>query len=214
MTPLVSATFDWAWQALLTCLAAGLVFSALVGLALLVRPGAMMRVHRRWSRWVDTSASFARLDRMLWNLEPRIYRHHRIVGAALVVAAAYVLWQWAFAYDRAETLRLLAPRLQAQSLDWLVAGLEWCVVVIHAAAVVLGVVIFVRPSLLKGLERTANRWHEPGALVNLLDRQNLAADRLLELHPRLLGLVVLCASAFSLVALHGPLRLALAGQTP
>lgn len=206
MSNSLSSTFGWAWQGLLVSLALGLVLCACVGAALLLRPAAMMRLHHRWSRWVDTNAWFARFDHMLWNLEPRIYRHHRLVGAGLAIAAAYVLWQWAFAYDRAQAVRLLAPRLVSWNLDWLLVGLEWTVVLVHAAALVLGLIIFIRPSLLKGLERAANQWHQPASWIAVLDRQNFAADHLFELHPRLLGLVVLCASAFSLVALLWPLR--------
>lgn len=209
MTAVASTTFSWAWQALLVSLTLGLVFSACVGVALLLRPGAMMRLHHRWSRWVDTNAWFAHLDRMLWNLEPRIYRHHRIAGTLLAAAAAYVLWQWAFAYDREHALRVLAPRLQGLGLDWLAIGLEWVVVLVHAGALLLGAVIVVRPSLLKGLERAANQWHKHGDWVEALDRPRDVADRWFALHPRLLGLIVLCASAFSLVALSVPLRLAL-----
>jgi len=124
-----------------------------------------------------------------------------VLGGSIVAGAGIVLCFWLRAYDRAQVLSALAPRLQAQGLDWIVDGLEWAVVLFHAAALLLGVVILARPSVIKNFEARANRSYAGPGLAAALDREYYGAERWLETHPRLVGALALAGSAYALVAL-------------
>jgi len=195
--------FEWVAQGLLVSLALGLALSAAVGVLLIVRPDISLRIHARSSRWVDTRRFLEKLNRA-WYLEASFYRHHRLLGGSMMAGAAYVLWSWLQAYDRMQVLSL-APQLRAQALDWIVAGLESTVVAIHFLALLLGLVIWARPSLIKGLEARANHWYGPQGFAAVLDRQYDAMNRWLALYPRRLGVLALGGSAYALVALYPPL---------
>lgn len=199
MTSLVSADLLWLAEGLLASLLAGLVLALVVAGLLLVRPEALLALNRRLSRWIDTRGTLEVLERPLM-LERMFYRHHRALGAAIVLGASYVLWQWAFHFDRAALTRVLNPRWSANGLDWIVPAGEAIVVGLHALVLLAGCVILLRPSLLKGLERAANRWHG-GWSSEQLDRVVGTLDDRVAIYPRLSGLVLLVASLWSLLAL-------------
>ena len=196
----MSSPYGWVAQGLLASLACALALAAVVGILLLLRPDVGLRINERSSRWVDTRGVLGTLDRS-WRVEPWLYHHHRLLGGAIVAGTALVLWLWLRAYDRAQVLSALAPRLQAQGLDWIVDGLQWAVVVIHAAALLLGVVILARPSAIKNFEARANQWYGGPGLAAALDREYYGAEQWLKAHPRLVGTLALTGSTYALLAL-------------
>lgn len=199
MAPHFSPDFAWFFEGLLAALVVGLALSLVVSALLVAAPARLLELNRRASRWIDTSRHLAILERPLM-LERLFYRHHRILGACIALGAAYVLWRWFSVYDREGVVGLLDRRWRAAGLDWIVVAGEALVVGLHGLILVAGLVILVRPSLLKSIERTANRWHTtfPG---QRLDTVVEGVDRSVEGYPRLAGLILLGASLWSLATL-------------
>lgn len=194
---------DWLAQGLLAALVAGLLLAAVVGLVLLVRPGALFRLNDRLSRpvavrgldWLQASITVER-----W-----CYRHHRLFGSLLASAAAWVLWRWSAIHGDAALRAFSRPEL-----DWIVAALEGLLVGLHAVILLLGLVIMLRPSLLRRTESAANRWYElPGAAA--LDAVVARPDARVRQRPRLTGLLLVLAAGGCLVALAPVLAFAAAG---
>jgi hypothetical protein len=196
MASLNSPEFHWILQGLLVVLVAGLLLALVVGLLLLVRPPALFAANQRLSRWIDTSAPMRRLETPLL-FERLFYRHHRFVGTVLSAGALYVLAAWTFSYRREGLLDLLGPRWVAGDLDWIVAAMEWLVVSLHAAILLVGLIILFRPSLLKNVERAANRWHDLPA-GPALDSVVMRVEPGFELYPRLSGLVLILTTVWCL----------------
>jgi hypothetical protein len=186
-------------QGLLVALAVGLGLALLVGALLLARPRALFALNAWLSRWVDTRRAFGMLDEP-HHLERFFYRHHRILGALIVAGAGYVLWRWAFYYQRADLVALLGARWLSRGLDWLPGALETALVTLHGAILMIGVLVFFRPSLLKGFERTANHW-QPGLATTPLDTVVGNLDGAFEGHPRVSGLLLVVSAFWCLLAL-------------
>jgi hypothetical protein len=191
-------TLPWA-QGLLALLVLGLALAIVVGGLLLARPEALFALNARLSRWVDTRAAFSMLDQP-HNLERFFYRHHRLLGLMIVAGASYVLWRWAFHYDRADLPALLGRRWAASGLDWIPPAIETVLVALHGVILVVGLLVFFRPSLLKGLERTANYW-QPGPATARLDTVVGNLDAAFEGHPRVSGLLLTVSAFWCLLAL-------------
>lgn len=194
-------SFDLSWfpPALLTILALGLMLAIAVGALLVIRPSLLFAINTRLSRWIDTGERFRALERpRYW--ERYFYRHHRVLGTLVTFGAGYVLWSWAFAYERAALISVLPPRIVHGGLDWIVAALETLLVLLHGVILLVGLVILFRPSLLKSVERRANVWHG-GSVTSRLDTIVGPLDRGLALFPRVSGLVLLAAAAGSLAQL-------------
>jgi hypothetical protein len=198
MTPLSPDSLPWI-QGLALVLMIGLVLALFVGALLLAKPAALFALNASLSRWVDTGKTFRALDQPR-HLERFFYRHHRALGVAIMLGAGYVLWSWAFHYDRAEVVALLSRRWLASGMDWVPVALETVLVVLHVAILVIGMLIFFRPSLLKGVEAAANRWQQ-GPTTQPLDAVVGRLDGAFEGSPRVYGLVLLVLASWCLVAL-------------
>ncbi len=198
MSPLSAEALPWA-QGLLAVLVLGLALAGVVGVMLLARPQVLFALNARLSRWVDTGSTFKVLDQP-HNLERFFYRHHRVLGAMIATGAGYVLWSWAFAYDRADVIAILGRRWVTAGLDWVPAAVEVAVVGLHGAILAVGLLVFFRPSLLKGLERTANRWQD-GPATTPLDSVVGTLDGTFEGHPRVSGLLLVVSALWCLLAL-------------
>jgi hypothetical protein len=198
MSPLPPEVLPWI-QGLAVVLVLGLGLALFVGVLLLARPQALFALNQWLSRSFDTAPTFRALDQPR-HLERFFYRHHRVVGALIVAGAAYVLLRWAFAYDRSGVLALLSPRLAKGGMDWVLPALEATLVGLHVAILAVGVLIMFRPSLLKGVEKAANRWQD-GPTTTPLDSVVGNLDGAFEGHPRLSGLVLVASALWCLLAL-------------
>lgn len=186
-------------QGLALVLLLGLLLALLVGVLPLARPQALFALNQRLSRWVDTRQTFNLLDQPR-HLERFFYRHHRVLGALIVLGAGYVLLRWAFAYDRSDLAALLSPRWAARGMDWIPLALEAVLVGLHVAILAIGVLIVFRPSLLKGVEKAANRWQD-GPETTPLDSVVGTLDGTFEGHPRVSGLILVISALWCLLAL-------------
>lgn len=109
-----------------------------------------------------------------WRIEHFIYRHHRISGAVIMLASAFFFWQFA-------TLGIFSgsPLDSAWELP------IWLLVAGNAANLVVGLIVFFRPSRLKPIEAVTNHWFA-------VDSRSVANR--LAMHPRLRGLLILLAA--------------------
>ena len=186
-------------QGLLVVLIVGLMLALCVGVLLLVRPQALFALNAILNRWIDTGAALSKLDQP-HHIERFLYRHHRILGVMIVAGAGFVLWRWAFAYERSEVLVALGTPFLNKGLDWIPAALETALVALHGAILMVGIVVMFRPSLLKSFERTANHWQR-GPATAPLDAVVVGVDGAVEDHPRVSGLLLVLAACWCLLAL-------------
>lgn len=199
MENLVVPELAWLAEGLLLSLALGLLLAAAVGLGILLRPDRTFAVNERWSRWIDTTGEFEVLDRPR-SLEPLFYRYHRLAGTLITLGSSFVLWQWMFAYKRDGVFALLGARWALPELNWIVTAGEFIVVGLHVVILGIGLVILVRPSLLKIVESGGNRWHRT-AVGQALDRVYSPLERGFQLHPRVAGLGLLVSATWCLSGL-------------
>lgn len=198
MPPLSPEVLPWI-QALALVLMLGLALALMVGVLLLARPQALFALNEWLSRWIDTRQTFGVLDQPR-HLERFFYRHHRLLGGLIVLGAGYVLSRWVFAYDRKDVLALLSPRWLARGMDWVPLALEAVLIALHAAILVVGLLIMFRPSLLKGVEKAANRWQD-GPPTARLDSTVANLDDTFEGYPRVSGLLLVVLASWCLLAL-------------
>lgn len=141
-----------------------------VGLFLSVAPRRFLDATARLNRWISTEAAFASLDRSR-PTDRFFYRRHLWVGALLVFGGVYILyvfWVW---YDRARLVSALPVIYNAAASAWIYDSL---VILLRGTGVVgflAGMVVTLRPSLLKALETRANRWVATEQWTKPLDRQ-------------------------------------------
>lgn len=106
------------------------------------------------------SARYRYLRQLLerpWRVERFIYRHHLAFGGA-VVAGALIFLILLFRYHSIDLRNFSWPASHGALLMLLVRSAAW---VFAGLALLIGVIVAVRPSALKGIEQKANRWVGP-----------------------------------------------------
>lgn len=163
--------------AILICTALAVLFVlaiALLGGSLAVLAGLGEAERNR-----DGSARILALLDHQWRLERLAYRHHRLFGGLVVAVGAFFLWQ----ATRTELAGLLGDRSTASVL-------LWCLLAGQGFNILVGLVVFFRPSLLKPLESVSNRWHDLD-----LARHRRLSPRTVAALLALVGLMLLLGSA-------------------
>lgn len=186
-------------QALLLALAVLLGIALLTGLAVAIRP----QVLDRFRRTSDQRYSMRRATRSLdipRNIDRWFYRHHRLYGAAVVLLSIALLSFLAFGHPETAWRGLFDPgsRVVGEILVDTARVVLW---ILALFALVVGMVVFVRPSALKSAETWANRWLTPRRALRHVEREYHGPEAWVRRHPRGWGLAIAAASALCLVAL-------------
>lgn len=159
-----------------------------------VYPAGVLRLAALLDRWISTAFIFSRLDEQI-RVERLFYRHHRLVGILIVLGAGFCLYTlYPGGYQT-----LWADFQQPGKLDLadIVADSMLLVLALgNLFALVTGLIVIVRPSLLKRLEGWGNRWIESDSVTAMLDKRLDVAENWLPRHPRLLGLLILIGSLY------------------
>ncbi len=180
-------------------LAALLALTTLIGALAAVRPELLESLRRTSDRRYSLRRAMGPLDRPR-NVDRWFYRHHRAYGSVVVVLALFLLYFLAFGELRASWSLVLGPeyRDSAAMAGELARLLLW---ISSAFALIIGTVVFVRPSALKTLERGANRWLTLRRATRSLDREHGGLDQRVARRPRLWGTISALVSLVLLVAL-------------
>lgn len=154
----------------------------------LVLTGLGLMIKNAGAAWLNTlpdrllNQKFREFCARPWKVERFIYRHHRLFGSAISLGALTLM---GLLYSRHS--RLLS--LQSKPFGAGVQAAEWAMVIAAIAALLIGIAMFIRPSVLKGVEAVSNRWIE-------LPMPGLRTMHPLGLLLTLLGLACLGATAW------------------
>jgi hypothetical protein len=86
--------------------------------------------------------------------------------------------------------------------EWFYSTVYYLLAIANLLAVVVGIVVFVRPSLLKGIEQTLNKWVTAGPGLKKLDETHeISLDVLPGGHPRLFGLAVALGGLYIMLSM-------------
>lgn len=186
-------------QALLLALGIMLLVALVVGLMVAIRPAMLDRLERT----ADRRYSMRRATRVLdtpHNIDRYFYRYHRLYGAGVVILAVALLSFLAFGQPEIAWRSLFGPgnRVVGEILVDTARVVLW---ILGLFALVIGALVFLRPSALKSFEAWANRWLTTRQTLHGVEREFHGAERWIRRHPRGWGLTIALLSALFLLAL-------------
>ena len=167
----------------------------LIGAGILFRPQKVVQLNQYFSRWVGADKLEMMLDRPHWT-ERYFYRHNRVVGALVSVGSMGVLYTFLFHYNL-RTLSALIPR----PYWWLSDALMGMLLVGSVLAALIGVLVFLRPSVLREIEAFANRWISTERLVTTFNGMHYSAEQTIMRHNRIAGISITLGSLYIVVVL-------------
>lgn len=174
----------------------GSIMGILVGAAMLFKPEQLMRLNQQVSRWVCTERIVVRLD-CRRRIEPFIYRHHRLTGAAVLIGAVFVSHTFLFRYN----LRVIST-LIPKDYWWLSDALVAMLLIGSLLAALIGGIVLTKPSLLRDIEASANRWICTEHALSWLNNKRHFIERFLFSYHRFFGTLILAASLYVFVVLR------------
>ena len=180
---------DWLLTSLF-CL--GILFVP-IGLALVVIPDRMMEWGKSANRWISTTAFFDALDKPR-NHERFYYKQHRLIGGIIFLLSAMSIYMLALNTGVGVTAAGLEKLTTIEFDKWLLQTGYYILLVLCFLTLIAGIVIFIRPSLLKSLEEWGNRWVDTQKPLQHFDDVHDIPESIFPGKPRLFGgFVLVCA---------------------
>lgn len=173
----------------------------LLGLWILFWPSSFLKIGQLLGKWVSTEEYFNAIDRPRYQ-EGLIYRHHRISGTLIVVGAAYTLIILVVRFDTSALSTMFPSVINRDLSEWFYGTLYSLLVGANVLAIIVGMVVLIRPSLLKGIEKTLNMWILPEHRLKKLDEPHeISIDIFPGGHPRLFGLAVALGGLYMILSM-------------
>jgi hypothetical protein len=177
------------WAALVTlCL----------GLCMLAAPQRILRLGQVLNRWVSTDYFFRRLDTPHYG-ERFFYRYHVLFGSFIILGSSYIFYR--FMYDFKPDSFVLPLFTSNTANQWLTTSLVFMNILFSILVFLFGLIIVLRPSLLKRLEAVLNRWFVTEESIRKLDLQLPTPDSVFGRRPRMMGIIIVAGSLYILMNL-------------
>ncbi len=189
------------WRALAIFLLLGALMGVAVALLLIFKPQLMARVNRVANRWISMRHLSRWMDHSI-RIERWCYRHHRPLGLLVTLGAGYILVYFGWRFDKTIALHSFSSLVPNQLLlDGLLQALVLFARIGGAVALLAGLFIWLRPSLLRGLEKESNQWVSLRRATKVLDVSHDQVDLFVERHAQRVGWLLLVGSIYLFVAM-------------
>jgi hypothetical protein len=181
------------WQLLEPMIFFLITLASVAGFWALSAPQSFIRLNRWCSTWIETKGLEHKLSESRHSLDRLIYRHHFLSGFLLMVSSLSLLYLVLFHFA-GKTVTGGPPAVSAQ---WFLMLYEFMLSFACLAGItgmIVGMIVFIRPSSLKLVESWGNRAVSVQPYFERLERRFVAIDDWVEHHTRLFGGVVLLLS--------------------
>ena len=183
------------WRELAIFLLICAPLGAVISLLLIVHPPLMERINRIASHWIPTRHVDQFLDQTI-SIEHWFYRHHRAFGAIVMLGAAYVFIFFGIQFDKVYALQHLSWKIPLSLIDGLLDALVLSSLTGSVVAFIVGLFLWLRPSLLRGIEEGANQWITPRRTLKMLEIPRDQIDNFVVCHAQRVGWLLLLGSLF------------------
>jgi hypothetical protein len=192
---------DLLWRALAIFLLIGALMGTGMALLLIFTPHLIKRVNLVANHWISMRQISQWLDRSV-RTERWFYRHHLLLGPLVVLGACYMLLYFGMYLDQDAALRALGSYVTNQQLGGILLQALVLVALISAVlALLIGMVYWIRPSVLRGVETQANQWVSSRQATRVMDVTHDMVDEFVEHHAQRVGWLLLSASIYLFIVM-------------
>ena len=174
--------------------------SLIVGVLLIVKPSTIVRLNKKTQKGFSFRRVVKFLD-MPHEIDALFYRYHRVIGTIVTLVSAYVLYYFTLVYDAVLIKEYFSGSSYGGVVDLLINALRVFMLFSSAFILLIGIAIFIRPSLLKSVESWANRWISTRQVSEPLSENNDRLNQLAYKYPRLIGFIFVILSLYATILL-------------
>lgn len=172
------------------------------GVWMLLQPEQALRFNQRVSKWVPTDGYSEAMGKS-HATERFFYRYHRIYGLLLLASGLFML----YVISAGRWGRDLTRVFSLGEWSWLARDVGTLLMVMTGVlAAAFGLIVLIRPSLLRSVEAWLNRWISTENKSKPLDVLHYAPDQFVSRHARLMAALIVIGSLYVLVVLVPLLR--------
>lgn len=190
------------WRDLEIFLLIGALLGIALGLLLIFRPQLLPSINNMANRWISSRHAGRLLNQGI-STEHWFYQHHRPLGILVVLGAGYIFVHFGMLFNKDAPLQYLAGYVPAKLADGLLDAYVLSSLLGATIALFVGLLLWLRPGLLHGIEKEANRWVSLRRPTKVLDVQHDQVDRYVEHHARLAGGLLLMGSTYLFLVMIG-----------
>lgn len=173
----------------------------ILGMWILLLPSSFLRSGQYLGKWISTEKYFDAINRPRYQ-EGVIYRHHRLVGGVIILGALYTLYMLLYEVDIKQSISVLPIVINSYWSEWFYNTTYITLMWANALASIIGIVVFLRPSMLKRLEKILNVWIVPERKLKKLDETHeISIDIFPGGNPRLFGLAVVLGGLYIMLSM-------------
>lgn len=188
------------WHALAIFLLIGAFMGVALGLLLISKPHLLERANRVANRWISMRHIDRPLDRII-SLEQWFYQYHRPLGILVILGAGYMLVYFGLLFDKATALQRLTGYVPSRLLDGLLDALVLTSLIGAVVALLVGLFLWLRPSMLRGIEEETNQWISTRRATKPLEIPRDQIDLFVARHASRVGWLLLLGSIYLFFAM-------------
>lgn len=174
---------------LLICAPLGVAISLL----LIIKPQVMEHFNHVANRWISARRLNQFLDQSI-SIEHWFYRYHRAFGVAVVLGATYIFVYFGIVFNKSYALHNLKWNIPSKLIGGLLDALVLSSLTGATVAFMVGLFLWLRPSLLRGVEEEANRWVSSRRAIKILEVPHDQVENFVMFHAKRIGWLLLLGS--------------------
>ena len=173
----------------------------ITGILFMLIPGQIEKVASRMNRWICTNSFFHMIDRPR-NQDRVFYRYHKIVGTIVVICSIYIFYVFLVDIGYEKMVLMLEKLANTAFTMWLYPQLLNILLLATVFSLLMGVIIFIRPSALKDFENWSNRWFDTNAKLKVFDTTHSFPEEKVKRNSRIFGLIVFLCGCYITASMY------------
>ncbi len=171
------------------------VFLVPLGLSFLLMPEKTLQLGEKLNAWVQTDHFFDFLNKPRYQ-ERFVYRYHHVFGILVMLFAFLCVYLMYFNTDVPALLERLSQVMKTEFGKWLIVSMYYILLAANIAAFIMGLILLIRPSVLKTLGDKANLWVETDDKLKILDNTRDLPKSFFPGNPRIFGILILIGAIY------------------
>jgi len=177
-----------------------LFVSLVVGVLMIFKPSVIINLNKKPINFLMFRRSMRALDIPRY-IDYVFYRHHKLIGTIITFTSIYMLYYFTLIYDADIISGLVHGSKYADIVKMLANTLQLFLLLTGIFTLIIGVIMVVRPSMLKGFEAWSNRWISTYQIPGLLSADRDQVNQLVYKYPRLVGIIIITLGLYAAIGL-------------
>ena len=174
----------------------GTLIGLILGLGLIFAPATTLKFNEK----INTRISLREKTKVIETpikSEPFFYKHSKISGTILIIGSIFVLYTLE-TFNAYSLIPHLPKSISPPAWEWIIQSAEIFLFISCVFILIFGLIVFIRPSMVKKFEQVANHWISTRQGFSKMSTDIDITNKLVNTYPRAFGIFI---TLFSFIVL-------------